>query len=42
MAEVQRQEITQTTSNLPAYAQPYFEDLMNRAKDESYKRLQPY
>ena len=39
---VEKQEITQTTSNLPAYAQPYFEDLMNRAKDESYKKLQPY
>ena len=42
MAEVQKQEITQTTSNLPAYAQKYFEDLMERAKDESYKKLQPY
>ena len=39
---VEKQEITQTTSNLPAYAQKYFEDLMERAKDESYKKLQPY
>ena len=39
---VEKQEVTQITSNLPAYAQPYFEDLMNRAKDESYKKLQPY
>ena len=39
---VEKQEITQTTSNLPAYAQPYFENLLERAKDESYKKLQPY
>ena len=24
------QQVTQTTSNLPEYAKPYFEDLMNR------------
>lgn len=42
MAEVQRQEVTQTTSNLPAYAQPYFENLVNRAQALSYMPYQPY
>jgi hypothetical protein len=42
MADVQRQEIIQTTSNLPAYAQPYFQDLMNRAMAESKRDYQPY
>lgn len=42
MAEVQRQEVTQTTSNLPAYAQPYFENLVKRAQAESYREYQPY
>jgi hypothetical protein len=42
MAEVQRSEVIQTTSNLPAYAQPYFENLMNRAQAASYDKLQPY
>lgn len=39
---VQRQEVVQTTSNLPAYAQPYFQDLMNRAQAESKQEYQPY
>ena len=39
---VEKQEITQITSNLPAYAQKYFEDLMERAKDESYKKHEKY
>ena len=42
MAEVQRSEVIQNTSNLPAYAQPYFENLMNRAQAASYDKLQPY
>lgn len=42
MADVQRQEIVQTTTNLPAYAQPYFQDLMNRAQAESKAAYQPY
>jgi hypothetical protein len=42
MAEVQRSEVIQTTSNLPAYAQPYFENLMNRAQAESYRKLEQY
>ncbi len=42
MAEVQRQEVVQTTSNLPAYAQPYFENLVKRAQAESYREYQPY
>jgi hypothetical protein len=39
---VEKQEITQVTSNLPAYAQPYFEDLLNRAKEESNRKLPLY
>ena len=39
---VEKQEITQITSNLPAYAQKYFDDLMERAKDESYKKHEKY
>ena len=42
MADVQRQEVVQTTSNLPAYAQPYFENLVNRAQALSYMPYQPY
>ena len=42
MADVQRQEVIQTTSNLPAYAQPYFENLVKRAQAESYREYQPY
>jgi hypothetical protein len=42
MADVQRQEVVQTTSNLPAYAQPYFENLVNRAQALSYQQYQPY
>lgn len=42
MADVQRQEVVQTTSNLPAYAQPYFENLVNRAQALSYQPYQAY
>ena len=42
MAEVQKQEVTQYTTNLPAFAQPYFQDLMNRAQAESKRDYQPY
>lgn len=42
MAEVQKQEVTQITSNLPTYAQPYFQQLMNRAEAESKRGYQPY
>ena len=42
MAEVQKQEVTQTTSNLPTYAQPYFENLVKRGMAESYRQYQPY
>ena len=34
-----KQEVSQTTSNLPEYARPYFENVVNRAMAESY---QPY
>lgn len=33
---------TTTTSNLPEYAQPYFENLMQRAQAESYRQYTPY
>lgn len=39
---VEKQEITQTTSNLPAYAQPYFENLVKRSQALSYQPYQPY
>lgn len=42
MAEVQKQEVTQYTSNLPAYAQPYFMDLMDRAQAESKRGYEGY
>jgi hypothetical protein len=42
MAEVQKQEVTQYTSNLPAYAEPYFKQLMDRAEAESKRRYQAY
>jgi hypothetical protein len=43
----QQQAPTQTTSNvnqsnLPEYARPYFESLMNRAQQTSYQPYQPY
>lgn len=33
---------TTTTSNLPEYARPYFEDIMNRAQAESNREYVPY
>jgi hypothetical protein len=36
------QQVTQTTSNLPEYAQPYFENLLQRGQAESYRQYQPY
>jgi hypothetical protein len=36
------QQVTQTTSNLPEYAKPYFENLMQRAQAESYRGYTPY
>jgi hypothetical protein len=38
----QPQQVTQTTSNLPEYARPYFENIMQRAQAESYRGYQPY
>lgn len=43
----QQSQPTQTTSNvnqsnLPEYARPYFESLMNRAQQTSYQPYQPY
>jgi len=42
MADVTKQEVTQYTTNLPAYAQPYYQDLLNRAQAESKQQYQPY
>jgi hypothetical protein len=36
------QQVTTTTSNLPEYAQPYFENLLQRGQAESYRQYQPY
>jgi hypothetical protein len=36
------QQVTQTTSNLPEYARPYFENIMQRAQAESYRGYTPY
>lgn len=33
---------TNTTTNLPAYAQPYYQSLLNRAQSESYQPYQAY
>ena len=37
-----QQTVTQNTSNLPAYAQPYFEDVMSRAQAASNTPYTPY
>lgn len=39
---VQKQEVVQYTTNLPAYAEPYFKDIMDRAQAESKRQYQPY
>lgn len=36
------QQVTQTTTNLPEYARPYFENVVNRAMAQSYQGYQPY
>jgi hypothetical protein len=38
----QAQEVKQTTSNIPEYARPYFENVTNRAMAESYQPYTPY
>lgn len=37
-----QQNVTSTTSNLPEYARPYFENMMNRAQAASYQPYVPY
>jgi hypothetical protein len=37
-----QQQVTTTTSNLPEYARPYFENIMNRAQAQSYQQYTPY
>lgn len=36
------QQVTSTTTNLPEYARPYFENLLQRAQAESYRQYTPY
>jgi hypothetical protein len=36
------QQVTSTTTNLPEYARPYFENLMGRAQAQSYQQYIPY
>lgn len=36
------QQVTTTTSNLPEYARPYFENVVNRAMGQSYAGYTPY
>jgi len=36
------QQVTSTTTNLPEYARPYFENLLQRGQAESYRQYQPY
>ena len=38
----QPQQVNQTTTNLPEYAQPYFTDILQRAQAESNREYQPY
>jgi hypothetical protein len=37
-----KQEVSTTTSNLPEYARPYFENVTNRAMAQSYQPYTPY
>lgn len=37
-----QQNVTTTTSNLPEYARPYFENVVGRAQAESYRPYQAY
>lgn len=37
-----QQNVTTTTSNLPEYARPYFENVVGRAQAESYRPYQKY
>jgi len=39
---LQKSEVQQTTSNIPAYAKPYFTDIMQRAQAESFRPYQPF
>jgi len=41
-APQQPSTVQQTTSNIPEYARPYFEDIMNRGQAASQTSYQPY
>jgi hypothetical protein len=41
-SQPQQQQVTTTTSNLPEYARPYFEQLMGRAQGELGRQYVPY
>ena len=42
MSKTKTQVIQQTTSNIPEYARPYYEDLLKRGQGESYRPYIPY
>ena len=41
-SQPQQQNVTTTTSNLPEYARPYFENLMGRAESQLSTQYTPY
>jgi hypothetical protein len=42
MSKPQVSQVTQTTSNVPEYARPFYEDVMRRAQAESHRQYLPY
>jgi hypothetical protein len=42
MADPQMQNVQYTTTNLPAYAEPYVTEVLDRARDVSYQPYTPY
>lgn len=42
MADPQMQNVQYTTTNLPAYAEPYVTEMLDRARDVSYQPYIPY
>jgi hypothetical protein len=42
MSKPQVSQVTQTTSNVPEYARPFYEDVMRRAQAESNRQYTPY
>lgn len=42
MADPQMQNVQYTTTNLPAYAEPYVTEMLDRARDVSYQKYIPF